>query len=330
MPPKKQKIKVRKTSKSGGKGVNIKIVIDQSKKTKGVAPKATTGMRNLPAFSAMPQGASYLGASVPTRQDAPINISPNVDTTAIGDRVFNQLLAESNRLRQSASGFGGFQNAGQQLNQIFDGQYRAGRNNFPIISNPNESNTTRSIDYAVFDDPETNNQILGNKLNNRGSMLPETGENSVIQLNIDEIRDNALDNLEQHEKKKGKMEAYVNADLDEDLLEEDEKIEDYVLQEIASPRGQEQQAKEIALQGEEAQYLGRVATPKIRNRLDEYYDLPAYPPAKKASIKELKDYINAMNTAFETNYDTSFKGRDAVDKLRRVIRVGLLKAYDDL
>lgn len=329
MPPKKQKVKVRKSSKSGGKGVNIKIVIDQSKKSKGVAPKAPAQPRQLPAFSAMPQGPSYLGASVPNRQDAPINISPTVDTTAIGDRVFNQLLAESNRLRQSANGFGGFQNAGQQLNQIFDGQYRAGRNNFPIISNPNESSTTRSIDYAVFDDPETNNQILGNKLNNRGSMLPDVNDNTIGALNEADRRDNALDNLVLHEKK-SKAEAQVNSDLDEELLEEDLQNEEYVLQEIASPRGQEQQAKEIALQSEEAQYIGKVATPKIRNRLDEYYDLPAYPPAKKASIKDLKDYINAMNTAFGTNYDTSFKGRDAGGKLRRVIRIGLLKAYDDL
>jgi hypothetical protein len=51
---------------------------------------------------------------------------------------------------------------------------------------------------------------------------------------------------------------------------------------------------------------------------------------EEASIKDLKDYINAMNREFNKNYDTSFKGRDAVDKLRRVIRVGLLKAYDDL
>lgn len=322
MPPKKAKVKVRKTSKSGGKGVNIKIVIDQSKKTKGVAPKAPA-VRNLPAFSAMPQGPSFLGASYPTRQD------PAVDVNVLGDKIFNNLLAESNRREQSARGFGGFQTAGQQLNQIFDGQYRAGRNNFPIISNPNESSTTRTIDYAVFDDPETNNQILGNKLNSRGPMLPETGENSIVQLNIDEIRDNALDNLEQHARK-GKMEAYVNADLDEDLLEEDEKDENYVLKEIGSPTGQAQQEKELVLQSQEAQYIGRQATPKIRASLDEYYTLPDYPPAKKASLKELKDYIRAMNREFATNYDTDFKGRKAVDDLRRVIRVGLLKAYDDL
>jgi hypothetical protein len=321
MPPKKQKVKVRKSSKSG-KGVNIKIVIDQSKRTKGQAPKASTGMRQLPAFSAMPQGSSFLGASVPNRQD------PAVDVNVLGDKIFNNLLAESNRLRQSASGFGGFQNAGEQLNQIFDGQYRAGRNNFPIISEPRNS-TSNYVDRIVFDDPETNNQILGNKLNNRGSMLPETGENSVVQLNIDEIRDNALDNLEQHSRK-GKMEATVNAELDEDLQEEDEKNEDYVLQEIGSPKGQAEQAKEIALQSEEAQYTGRQATPKIRDALGEYYDLPDYPPAKKASIKDLKDYIRAMNKAFATNYETDFKGRKAVDNLRRVIRVGLLKAYDDL
>lgn len=327
MPPKKQKVKVRKSSKRGDKGVNIKITIDQSKKTKGgVAPKAPSIGRNLPAFSAMPQGPSFLGASYPARQDAP---APSVDTTAIGDRIFNQLLEESNRRQQSARGFGGFQTAGEQLNQIYDGQYsRMGRNNAYIISNPNESSTTRAIDNAVFDDPETRNQILDNKLNNRGSQLPHINENSIGALNEEDRRDNDLDNLVLHEKK-SKMEATVNDDLDEDLLEEDGD-EDVVIREISSQKGQEQQAKELSLQSQEAQYIGRQATPKIRASLDEYYNLPDYPPAKKASLNELKEYIRAMNREFKTNYDTDFRGRRAVDDLRRVIRVGLLKAYDDL
>jgi hypothetical protein len=332
MPPKKAKIKVRKSSKTaGGKGVNIKIVIDQSKKTKGQAPrqapKATTGMRQLPAFSAMPQGSSFLGASYPTRQDAPS--APPLDVTAIGDRVFNQLLAESNRIRQGANGFGGFQTSGQQLNQIYDGQYsRVGRNNAYIISNPDESSSTKAIDNAIFEDPETHNQILGNKLNNRGSQLPHFNENSIGALDDDERRDNNLDNLVLHEKK-SKAESTVNADLDEDLLEEDEKNESYVLQEV-SPRGEAQRSKELALEAEEAQYTGKVATKAKRDILEGAYNLPTYPPPKKASLNELKEYIRAMNKEFGTNYDTDFKGRNAVDDLRRVIRVGLLKAYDDL
>lgn len=324
MPPKKQKVKVRKSSKRGDKGVNIKIVIDQSKRTKsGVAPKSTTGMRTLPAFSAMPQGSSFLGASYPTRQD-----QPPVDVSALGDKIYNNLLAEANRRQQSAYGFGGFQTAGQQLNQIYDGQYSVGRNNIPIISNPNESSTTRAIDYAVFDDPETNNQILGNKLSNVSPSLPDIGENSIVQLNIDEKRDNDLDNLVLHEKK-SKATAGVEGALDEELIEE-YGDEDVALSEIKTPEEQSQRAKELVIESEEARYVGRVATPKIRDALSEYYALPDYPPAKKASLKQLKDYVNAMNEQFGTDYDTDFKGRKAVDDLRRVIRIGLLKAYDDL
>jgi len=319
MPPKKQKVKVSKTSKSGGKGVNIKIVIDQSKRSKGgQAPKASTGMRTLPAFSAMPQGSSFLGASYPTRQD------PAVDINVLGDKIYNNLLAEGYRRERQASGFAGFQTAGSQLNQIFDGQYSAGRNNLPIISEP-RNDTSDYVDRIVFDDPETNNQILGNKLNNRGSMLPETGENSVVQVNLDEKRDNDLDNLLLHEKK-SKTEATVEGDLDEELSEEQQRV----VEEIASPRAQEERGKEIALEGEEAQYTGRVATPKIRSALAEYYTLPDYPPAKKASLNDLRKYIISMNREFGTNYDFAFTGKDAVDKLRRIIRVGLLKAYDDL
>jgi hypothetical protein len=321
MPPKKQKVKVRKSSKSGGKGVNIKIVIDQSKRTKGQAPKASTGMRQLPAFSAMPQGSSFLGASVPNRQDTPI------DTTAIGNSVFNQLLAESNRRQQSAYGFGGFQNSGEQLNQMYDGQYRATRNNAYIISEPNESRTTRSIDNAVFDDPETNNQILGNKLNSRGSMLPETGENSVVQLNIDEVRDNALDNLVLQEKK-SKAEATVNDELDEDLLEE-EGDEDVALQEIASPRGQAERSKELALEGEEAGFRGRNLTGKMKKDLYIIYKLPPI-PSKNAPLNDFRKYVNAINDSFNTNYETNFKGKRAQEEFRRLIRVALIKEWDEL
>lgn len=327
MPPKKQKVKVSKSSKRGGeKGVNIKIVIDQSKKTKGVAPKTapkSTGMRTLPAFSAMPQGPSFLGASYPTRQD-----QPPVDINALGDKIYNNLLAEGYRREQSARGFGGFQTAGQQLNQIYDGQYSVGRNNIPIISQPS-NDTSDYVDSIVFDDPETNNQILGNKLNNRGSMLPEIGENSIVQLNADERRDNALDNLVLQEKK-SKATAVVEDALDEELREEDMENEEYVLETITSPRAQAEQEKELSLQAEEIKYVGRVATPKIRDALDEYYTLPPYPPAKKATLYELKEYVRAMNREFNTNYETDFKGRRAVDDLRRVIRIGLLKAYDDL
>ena len=319
MPPKKQKVKVRKSSKSGGKGVNIKIVIDQSKKTKGVAPKAPAQPRQLPAFSAMPQGPSFLGASYPARQD------PAVDINTLGDKIYNNLLAEGYRRERQASGFAGFQTAGQQLNQIFDGEYRAGRNNFPIISEP-RNDTADYVDRVVFDDPETNNQILGNKLNNRGSMLPDVNDNTIGALNEEDRRDNDLDNLVLHEKK-SKVGAQVDADFGEELIEEGGSP---AIQDIEGEEAQSERAKELALESQEAQYIGRTATPKIRSKLDEYYDLPSYPPPKKATLFELKQYINAMNEAFGTNYDTNFSGRKAVDDLRRVIRIGLLKAYDDL
>lgn len=328
MPPKKQKVKVRKSSKRGDKGVNIKIVIDQSKKTRGgVAPKASTGMRTLPAFSAMPQGSSFLGASYPNRQDAP---APSVDTTAIGDRIFNQLLEESNRRQQSARGFGGFQTSGEQLNQIYDGQYsRMGRNNAYIISNPNESSTARSIDNAVFDDPETNNQILGNKLNSRGSQLPHINENSIGALNEDDRRDNDLDNLVLHEKK-SKMEATVNADLDEDLLEE-EGDEDVAISEVKTAEGQAQRAKEIDFSDLERRYGQSRPTKDILARVYENYPVKPYPNTSEyISPYTLRDYIISMNKAFGTNYPSDFTGKNVTDKMKRVIRIGFLKAYDDL
>lgn len=327
MPPKKQKVKVRKSSKRGDKGVNIKIVIDQSKKTKGVAPKPPVVRRALPAFSAMPQGPSHMGANYPLRQDYP---APSIDTTAIGDRVFNQLLEESNRRQQSARGFGGFQTAGSQLNQIYDGQYsRMGRNNAYIISNPSESSTTRSIDNAVFDDPETNNQILGNKLSNQGSRLPNMNENSIGALNEYDRQDNNISNIVIHEKKKqDKMEASVNADLDEDLLEE-EGDEDVAIREVRNVDEQAQREKELSLQTEEESYKGVVLTDKVKTRLIADYQLPPY-PVVGTGIPALKSYIMKLNEKFGKTYDTNFKGRRAVDELRRVIRIAFLKQYDDV
>lgn len=321
MPPKKQKVKVRKTSKSGGKGVNIKITIDQSKRTKGQAPKAPAQPRALPAFSAMPQGSSFLGASFPTRQD-----TPPVDINVLGDKIFNQLLAEGYRREQSARGFGGFQTAGEQLNQIYDGQYRAGSGNSYVVVEP-QNRRAEYVDRVIFDDPETNNQILGNKLNNRGSMLPETGENSVVNLNEEDLRDNALDNLLIREKK-SKVSAQVDADLNEELQEEGGSA----LQEIdpSDLAGQAQREKELVLESDEARYGGRMVTEALKKRIYENYDLPPFPVPKKASLYELKEYIKAMNKAFGQNGQTNFSGRRAVDDLRRVIRIGLLKAYDNL
>ena len=68
MPPKKDKTKVKvskkdKTENAKTKqGVKINIDIDQSKKTRGVAPKPPVVRRMLPAFSSAPQGASYLSS----------------------------------------------------------------------------------------------------------------------------------------------------------------------------------------------------------------------------------------------------------------------------
>lgn len=320
MPPKKQKVKVRKTSKSSGKGVNIKIVIDQSKRTKGQAPKAPAQPRALPAFSAMPQGPSFLGASYPNRQD------PAVDINVLGDKIYNNLLAEGYRREQSARGFGGFQTAGEQLNQIYDGQYRAGSGNSYVVVEP-KNRRAEYVDSVIFDDPETNNQILGNKLNNRGSMLPDINDNTLGALDAEERRDNALDNLMIQEKKT-KVSAQVDADLNEELLEEGGSA----LQEIdpSDIAGQAQREKELVLESDEARYGGRMVTEALKKRIYENYDLPPFPVPKKASLFELKEYIKAMNKAFGQNGQTNFSGRRAVDDLRRVIRIGLLKAYDNL
>lgn len=341
MPPKKAKAKPKdkvvkdaKSSKRGDKGVKINIVIDQSKKSKGVAPKAPTGMRTLPAFSAMPQGPSFLGASYPTRQDPPIS-SSQIDYNLLGNQVYKYLLAQSNA--------SGFQTAGQQLNQIFDGQFRAGRNNVPIISEP-KNDYSDDVDEAISENNESDNyrnyenQIVSfGSSSNRGSKLPSTNENSLVYLNADERRDNDLDNLVSQERKSGGKsrlvisdEDVVNDALDDELGEENDDNEEYVVKEVTSPRGQQERAKELSLESDEAQYRGRNVTPNMKAEIYKLYDLPPQPPAKGGSLSGLRDYLSKLNEAFGTNYETDYKGRRAETDLRRAIRIAFLKEYDDI
>lgn len=328
MPPKKAKVKVSKSTKSGTKqGVKINIVIDQSKKTRGGnAPKPPIVRRALPAFSAMPQGPSYVGQQYrTTTQDSPLNIS-TIDYNILGKRVFNHLLEESQNREKSASGFSGFQTAGSQANQIFDGIYRPGSRGEPIILEP-QNDISTAVDRYITDDPQTNSIISANKLDNRGSRLPQIGENSIVELNAEERRDNALDNLVSHEQK-SRAEIDVNTALDEDLLEEIEDDEGFVLKEISSLIAQEQRGKELLLESEEDKFRGRNVTSKMRKKIYDIYELPPT-PQRNAPLNSLRDYITKLNEQFGTSYETNFKGKRAQEDLRRVIRIALLKEYDE-
>ena len=338
MPPKKDKTKVKvskkdKTENAKTKqGVKINIHIDQSKKTRGVAPKPPVVRRMLPAFSSVPQGASYLGAHIPARQDAPININkPSITAEDIGKSLFNSILAETRRREEANRGFGGFQTAGEQANTMFGGVYRMGNSSQPIVSDIEDSATERAIDNAVMDNPTTNNILEENKLEHRGQVLPKVAppENSLGELNAEERRDNALDNLVLHETKSA-TEKKAEKSLNENLLEENEEDEEYILNPITKPAEQKQKQLELSLEDYESQYRGKNVTKEIFNRVDDAYNGIYKIPDRRASIQDLKDYIEELNNAFNTNYPTDFKGAGAREKLNRIIRVAILKANDDI
>jgi len=301
MPPKKAKVKVSKSTKSGTKqGVKINIVIDQSKKTRGGnAPKPPIVRRALPAFSAMPQGPSYVGQQYrTTTQDSPLNIS-TIDYNILGKRVFNHLLEESQNREKSASGFSGFQTAGSQANQIFDGIYRPGRRGEPIILEP-QNDISTAVDRYVTDDPETNSIIIANKLDNRGSRLPQIGENSIFELTAEERRDNALDNLVLHEKK-SRAEIDVNNALDEDLYEENQE-------QIPTESGQMVVSGKSEDIPESPPTISELGVTQERRAVTNHWDLPPIPTAsKKTSPAVMREYykkfIAASGEAYNQNIE---------------------------
>lgn len=332
MPPKKDKVKKSvesKSKKDGAKtkqGVKININIDQSKRTRSL-PKAPVARRMLPAYSSAPQGASYLGAHYP-------NVQPNTfqqstssapNPADIGKAVFNSILDEAKKRERLAYGFGGFETAGQQANNLFEGQYRAGRNFQPIILEPT-TETENAVDEAITLPPTSNNILTPSSFENKAPSLPSTNENSLVGLNADERRDNDLDNLVLHESKSA-TEKKVDKALNEVAGEDDE--EEYLLEPIVNKAEQNTKALEVQLESEEAGFIGRNVTKKVYEKVDEEYQI-APVPNRRASIQELKDYIDELNGAFNTNYSNNFKGKGAREDLLRTIRVAILKAHDNI
>lgn len=321
MPPKKDKtkVKVSKKDKTEGaktkQGVKININIDQSKKTRGVAPKPPVARRMLPAFSSAPQGASYLGAHVPAKQDAPININkPSITAEDIGKSLFNSILAETRRREEANRGFGGFQTAGEQANTMFGGVYRMGNSSQPIVTDIEDSATERYLDNAVMDNPSTNNIIEENKLEHRGQVLPKVApeESSLGELNAEERRDNMLDNLVIHETKSA-TEKKVEGALLEELDEEDAK------EKIA----EQKQAEEERVNPKKS------LTKSIKDVVKEYYDI-AEPPNRRDNLDTLKTYLQGLNKVIGTKYETNYKGADARDKLYANIKSAFFDAYNQI
>lgn len=327
--PKKQKSKLFKKSSKNKQGININIKIDQSKKSSNKKPsskKPLTGYKPIPPYSSiLPQGATYLGTHIPLQNiQQPTYNQPSI--TELGKEVFNNLMLESKRRENSAYGFGGFQSSSSQINQLHDGIYNKQKNGDVILLrdyNP----VSEYVDENVFDDPTTNNIITYNKLENKGQKLPSINENSIVELNAEEKRDNDLDNLVLHEKKTS-VEKQVNNDLDEELIEEEDIDLTKSFSDIRTKSGQEQRLLELSLEEKEKRIAGTNLTPDKKRYLISNFNIPEV-PSRSASNQELKDYITTLNRIFDTNYSINFKGKDAKEKLFRTIRLALITEYDN-
>lgn len=326
--PKKQKSKLFKKSSKNKQGININIKIDQSKKTSNRKPsskKPLTSFKPIPSYSSiLPQGASYLGTHIPLQNvQQPTYNQPSI--TELGKEVFNNLMLESKKRENSSYGFGGFQSSTSQRNQLYDGIYTT-QNNRPIILqdyNP----TSEYIDENVFDDPTTNQLITYNKLENKGQRLPSINENSIVELNAEEKRDNDLDNLVLHEKKSS-VEKQVDKGLDEEIIEEEDVDLGKSFTDIRTKSGQEQRLLELSLEEKEKRILGVNLTPDKKRFLKSNFGIPDV-PSRSASNQDLKNYILKINNIFDTDYDINFKGKDAKEKLFRTIRLALITEYDN-
>ena len=335
MPPKKQKSKVKKSkvkkSPSNKEGIKINININQPKKSSSKNKKTSstkkplTVYKTLPAYSSMPQGSSYLGTHIPLQNiQQPTYNQPSI--AELGKEVFNNLMLESQKRENSAYGFGGFQNSTSQVNQLVDGNYSR-KINGDVILLRDYNPVSDYVDENVYDDPTTNQIITYNKLENKGQRLPSTNENSIVELNNEEKRDNDLDNLILHEKKT-KVEKEVEKDLNEELIEEEDVDLGKSFSDIRTQSGQEQRLLELSLEEKEKRIAGVNLTPDKKRFLKVNFNVPNV-PSRSASNQELKDYITTLNRLFDTDYNINFKGKDAKEKLFRTIRLALITEYDN-
>ncbi len=165
-PAKKKKKKIVIKNKDSSKGINIKIKIDQSKKT-NTTGKPQKQYRQLPAFSApIGPNLSALGTiSRPMIQDSPIVNTHDNNQKDLMMNVFNRIIEENRNNLQM------LMDSNRQVTDL-----KTQPNLAPTITNPlitkntdfesqnqlikNPSIVEQVIDNQFYDDPRSNNQFV--------------------------------------------------------------------------------------------------------------------------------------------------------------------------
>lgn len=318
MPRKKDKVNKSVKSKSDGaktkQGVKINIHIDQSKKTRTL-PKQPVQRRMLPAFSSAPQGSSFVGATNPNVRPATTQ-DPFQDTRGGGNAglIFNLLgqAFQSGQRSVSTSNIPNSFQANSQTNELL-GQTRQGdtRQQVYIINEPEEEKE-QEVNRLTYDDPMTNALNASDKLENVVQRFPAPEPTALGELNAEERRDNALDNLVIKEKKTA----------------QDKQVSNAILEEIDEEDAREKIAEQVQAE-EERINPKRSLTKSIKDVVKEYFDI-AEPPERRDSLETLKNYLAGLNREFGTNYETNYKGKDAREKLYANIRNAFFDAYNQI
>ena len=219
--------------------VNVKINIDQSKRSKTVprepsatiAKKGGASFRTLPAFSAAPQGFAGGGVQSPAVVVQPMpQPVQQPDTTTQALTAYNNLLLQS-QAQQNAwrsmgglniqPSFGGLRQSSQEQNLFNPNQvpYDYYRSSAGVVE--------EVVDDLTYDDPRTN-EIIDNRLEYAPQLPDLTESASTAGLALQEKQDNALSNLVSREKLNAK-DKQVQNDLNN--INEEQSVND-VLSEI--------------------------------------------------------------------------------------------------
>ncbi len=166
-PTKKKKKRIVVKNKDSSKGINIKIKIDQSKKT-NTTGKPQKQYRQLPAFSApIGPNLSALGTiSRPMIQDSPIVNTHDNNQKDLMMNVFNRIIEENkNNLQMLMDNNRQVTNLKTQPNIppiVTNNELITKNTDFEsqnqLIKNP--SIVEQVIDNQFYDDPKTNNQFV--------------------------------------------------------------------------------------------------------------------------------------------------------------------------
>ena len=294
--------------------VNVKINIDQSKRSKTVprepsatiAKKGGASFRTLPAFSAAPQGFAGGGVQGPAVVVQPMpQPVQQPDTTTQALTAYNNLLLQSQAQQNAWRSMGGL-----NIQQPFGGLRQSSQEQ--NLFNPNQvpydyyrssaGVVEEVVDDLTYDDPRTN-EIIDNRLEYAPQLPDLTESASTTGLALQEKQDNALSNLVAKEQLSQK-EKQVQNDLNN--INEEETAEEITIQVPAKATKKFPKNVIIEEDDEEPSSSSAVPPPKEIRRTTEWEaaNITRIPEVSFINDKGVKmKYLKGLpaNSVFDVN-----------------------------